>query len=317
MRQIDDGVMGLPPKSITSTPTRIASAAPTAVAAVPNQVVGGLHRVSEQSGVSFRYLLAQAVSESGGESTARNRMSSASGLFQFTRGTWLHMLKDYGAEHGLAALSSQIKTDGKGGHVVDDPALMKQAMALRNDPDLSTQMAAHLAKENGGILEKALGRPATDTDLYIAHFLGAAGATKILKAYTHNPNQPAAALFPTAASHNRSIFFTPDHKARSVGAVYDHIVRVLDSRARDYLAMINDHGMSQGAGRATPTGVDLSHSKIAYYPVSRIATRVETPEDSMEMAPQPTPLAQISDAVKHTQAYVLASRLVHSLIAEP
>lgn len=103
MRQINDGVMGIPPQSIPASGAHLSNAVyVTSSTPVPNQVVGDLHQVSQQSGVSFRYLLAQAVTESGGATDAHNRISSATGLFQFTRGTWLQVLKEHGAEHGLS-----------------------------------------------------------------------------------------------------------------------------------------------------------------------------------------------------------------------
>lgn len=315
MRQINDGVMGIPPQSIPASGAHLSNAVyVTSSTPVPNQVVGDLHQVSQQSGVSFRYLLAQAVTESGGATDAHNRISSATGLFQFTRGTWLQVLKEHGAEHGLSEIASHIQPNGKGGYAIDDPTINKQAMSLRNDPHLSTQMAAHLAKDNKVIIEKSLGRPASDADLYIAHFLGASGAVKLLKANAHNPNQSAAALFPAAARHNHGIFFTEGHKPRSVGAVYNGIVKVIENRAGNYATLVNK---GQATGAEASSAVDLSHATVAYTPVSRVPTAVETPEDNLELSTQPSAMSQLGDAVKHTQAYQVASQLVKQFIASP
>ena len=64
-------------------------------------VRAAIARAAERSGVDFDYLLAQARIESSLNPNARAGTSSAAGLYQFTKGTWLQTLDKHGAAHGL------------------------------------------------------------------------------------------------------------------------------------------------------------------------------------------------------------------------
>jgi hypothetical protein len=101
------------------------------------------------------YLARTAGLESSFNPNAKNPNSSASGLFQFLKGT--------ARQYGLA-----------------DPF----------DPVASTDAAARLAAANAAGLKRALGRDPTAGELYLAHQQGLGGATKILS----NPNASVASL---------------------------------------------------------------------------------------------------------------------------
>lgn len=175
-------------------------------------------RAARATGVDFDYLLAQARIESSLDPAARAPTSSAAGLYQFTRGTWLETLDRHGANHGLDWADAAIDRGRVG-----DPALRAQIMALRFDPNASALMAAELASDNRAVLAGALGREPDAAELYTAHFLGAAGATTFLSALASDPGQSAAAMLPQAAAANRGIFYTPSGAARSVSGVMDVI----------------------------------------------------------------------------------------------
>jgi soluble lytic murein transglycosylase-like protein len=66
-------------------------------------------RAANRTGVNFDYLLAQAKIESGLNPQARAGTSSAAGLYQFTRSTWLQTLEQHGAEHGLGWAGAAIE----------------------------------------------------------------------------------------------------------------------------------------------------------------------------------------------------------------
>lgn len=163
---------------------------------------------AEATGVDFDFLLAQAKLESGLDPSARAGTSSATGLYQFVGGTWLDTLKKHGAEHGL----------GWAANAASDPALRAQAMALRTDPQASALMAAELAADNKAALTATLGREPDSAELYLAHFLGAEGASRFLGALANDPAQSAAAILPAAAAANRGIFYAGG-SARSLGEV--------------------------------------------------------------------------------------------------
>jgi hypothetical protein len=80
-------------------------------------------------------------------------------------------------------------------------------------------MAGALAGRNAAELQDALGRKPTQGELYLAHFLGAGGAKRLIQMARSTPNASAAAAFPEAARANKSIFLRADGKARSAGEV--------------------------------------------------------------------------------------------------
>jgi hypothetical protein len=183
-------------------------------------VTAVIRQASRSTGVDFGYLMAQASQESGLRPDAKSATSTATGLFQFTEGTWLDMVRRHGAQHGLGDQAAQITTDGAGKAVVADPATRKAILELRTDPALSAVFAAEYARDNKAEVERALGRTAGATDLYFAHFLGASGAGSFLKAVQRDGGAPAADLFPDAAAANRAVFYDASGRARSVGEVY-------------------------------------------------------------------------------------------------
>lgn len=177
--------------------------------------IGGASRAA---GVDFDYLLAQARIESDLNPDAKAKTSSAAGLYQFTKSTWLGMLNRHGSAYGADWASQAIQKVG-GRHVVQDPQLRQQILDLRYDPSLAAAMAAEFANENRAVLQPIVGREPDHAELYLAHFLGAGGAGKFLRALQSRPDQSAASLFPSAAQANRSIFYAKDGSARSVSAV--------------------------------------------------------------------------------------------------
>ena len=190
-------------------------------AAVDTRVLSGLKMASNATGVDFSYLLAQASMESSLKPRAEAASSSATGLFQFIDQTWLQTFREHGGKYGQAGLANQIEVNASGRATVRDPALRQQILELRKDPTLASALGAELARDNGDVIEQTLGREAGPTELYLAHFLGAGGATSFLSALGQNRSEAAANLFPEAAAANRSIFYDASGHARSLGEVYD------------------------------------------------------------------------------------------------
>ena len=171
---------------------------------------------AKSTGVDFDYLLAQARLESSLDPSARAASSSAAGLYQFTGGTWLATLDRHGTNHGLDWAEAAIE-----GGRISDPAMRSQIMALRYDPQVSALMAGELANDNRGVLTAVLGRAPDSTELYLAHFLGADGATRFLQAHARDPGQVAANIVPRAAAANRTIFNDSHGAPRSLDGVLD------------------------------------------------------------------------------------------------
>ncbi|MGH1403738.1 MAG: transglycosylase SLT domain-containing protein [Alphaproteobacteria bacterium] len=171
----------------------------------PQQVLQAIQRASDTSGVDFSYLVQQAAAESNFDTDAKAKTSSATGLYQFIDSTWLSMVERYGNDYGI-----------------DTAELNKsEVLALRNDAEKASFMAAAFASENETFLNTHWGGDIGATELYFAHFMGAGGATSFLKARDETPLTQAADLFPKAASANRNVFYDPETgKARTIEEVY-------------------------------------------------------------------------------------------------
>jgi hypothetical protein len=184
----------------------------------PRDVLGAIHKASARTGVDFSYMVQQASTESSFNPKAKAAGSSAKGLYQFIESTWLGMVRDHGEKYGLGDMAQQINSQGK----VADRQVRKDILALRNDPEIASYMAAEFADDNKAFLDQNWGGDVGSTELYLAHFLGASGAAGFLNAKDANPLQDAATLMPKAAQANRNVFYdTKTGRARSLAEVYD------------------------------------------------------------------------------------------------
>ena len=199
------------------------------------EVAQAIHKASSRTGVDFRYLVAQAGQESSFKPDARATTSSARGLYQFIEKTWLNMVRDKGADHGLGEFAEKID-DTFDGPRVADPAARKKILELRNDPSVSAVMAAEYAKANRAQLGASLGRAANSTDLYMAHFLGASGASKFLNAVQKTPDRLGADLLPEAAAANRGAFYDKSGRALSVKKIYENYAAKFDGAVQSVVA---------------------------------------------------------------------------------
>ncbi len=201
---------------------------------VSEQVLGAVREASRRTGADFDYMLAKAAQESGFRADAEARTSSATGLYQFIESTWLEMVRDHGARHGLGALAGQIETGIDGRPEVADPHTRRRILDLRRDPRLNAIMAGELANDNKAYLERRLGGEIGGTDLYLAHFLGAEDAAMFLRTWRAAPDRSAAELFPAAARANRGVFYEAGTgAARSLDAVYRHFAHSLGGLPAD------------------------------------------------------------------------------------
>jgi hypothetical protein len=182
-------------------------------------VTSAIREASQATGTSFNYLLATAQVESGLNPHAGAPTSSARGLFQFIDTTWLATIKQYGGELGYGRYADAISVDGSGRYTVADPAMRSEILKLRNDPTANAVMAGAFTRTNATALTERLGRAPSEGELYIAHFLGAGGAARLIALAATNPNAKAADFFPNAAQANSSIFYDRSGAARSLAQV--------------------------------------------------------------------------------------------------
>lgn len=135
--------------------------------------------------------------ESSGDDAAKNPNSTATGRYQFLRGTWDGLMRS-NPELGLTA-------DG------------------RNDPQQQERAIRAFTAQNAEAL-RAKGIQPSDGNLYMAHFLGAGAAPNFISAVQQDPTVPAASLVtPQVARANAAVFFNRDGSPRSAGEVYQRM----------------------------------------------------------------------------------------------
>ena len=184
------------------------------------QITGAIRQAARSTGISFEYLLTTARIESSLNPSAQASTSSAKGLYQFIEQTWLGTLKGTGAANGYGQYADAISRSADGRYDVADPGMRAAIMRLRSDPQASATMAGSFTRANADQLAGAIGRQPSEGELYIAHFLGPAGAGKLINAATNQPGASAADMFPQAAAANRSIFYEAAGRPRAASDVY-------------------------------------------------------------------------------------------------
>ncbi|MEN5146642.1 transglycosylase SLT domain-containing protein [Brevundimonas diminuta] len=216
------------------------------VKAIPSSggVEAAIRRASTSTGVDFDFLMKTARRESAMNPNARAPTSSASGLFQFIEQTWLGTVKRHGAKHGYGQYADLIYQGGDGRWQVRGSA-RNVVLDLRFDPHAASTMAGELTASNAAYLRGRTGREPGAGDLYAAHFLGPAGAAKLLEAVQSRPHVNAAALFPEAAAANRSIFYR-NGRAATAAEVHANLQRTAGEAMP---------ALGAGSGKAAP---DLS-----------------------------------------------------------
>jgi hypothetical protein len=240
-----------------------------------NAIESVIRKAADRTGVDFGFLLKTAKRESSLNPGAKAKTSSAAGLFQFVEQTWLGQLKRHGSKHGYGAYASMIEKGADGRLRCSSDEARRAVMNLRFDPSCSSLMAGELASDHAAYLKGRIGREATEGELYAAHFLGPAGAAKLIEAQERSPEASAAGLFPQAASANRSIFYRKGRPA-SVAEVYAGLTKSAPAAApagRRALGAPDE----ETATPARPGGVQASyrvlgddHSRQAYALESRL-----------------------------------------------
>ena len=200
---------------------------------------------ANKGGSDTSYLKKVAQVESAGKANAKADTSSAAGLFQFTEGTWKQMTKQMGLNYSL-----------------ED----------RFDPKKAEEVAAYFTKQQRRQLEKGTGRDASDADMYMAHFLGAGGASKFLNAMQKDPNAHASeGAVDKALQANRSIFYNKEGQIRTLQEVYN----LMSNK-------INKAGELIASGKVSDNIKNIGESPKAA--TSTVASNTTTPMDNLPQA---------------------------------
>jgi transglycosylase-like protein with SLT domain len=271
------------------------------------RVAGAIKQAASSSGTSFEYLLATAKMESDFNPTAGASTSSAHGLFQFIDQTWLATVKEAGAQFGYGNYADMVTKSSDGTYSVADPAARGAIMKLRDDPSVASAMAGALTQSNSFRLTGLLGRRPTDSELYMAHFMGVGGAARLIGNAEDNPQASATRLFPNAAAANRSIFYDrTTGRARSVSEVY----AVLQQRYASAAASSATQSAIAAVGAiAAPTAVGGTASTTTVASAAAIdsATYLSTFPNTRPATPitlaSASPLASTAPAVSPTPIF--------------
>lgn len=105
--------------------------------------------------------------ESSGNPNAQARTSSALGVGQFIKSTWLNTVRKHAPELMTGRTEEEV-------------------LELRRNPQISRNMIAALANDNASTLSEN-GLPTSPGNLYLAHFLGRNGAVNLLTATPDTP----------------------------------------------------------------------------------------------------------------------------------
>lgn len=144
---------------------------------------------------------------------AANPLSSAVGDGQFTRSTWLAMIRQHGAQYGVPQdVIDQIEGTGDNTRVRDGQT-QARLLAMRQDPRWTALMAGHFTNDNVAALRAAMpGHTVTQGDVYMLHFGGSGaergGLALVRAAHGPNANRPASQFVtPGAVLANPRVFY--------------------------------------------------------------------------------------------------------------
>lgn len=181
-------------------------------------ITSAIRQAANQTGIDFDLMLGVAKRESSLRADAEAATSSAAGLFQFLDQTWLEAVKKHGDELGLSDYARDIQRTDKG-FTVADPARRDEILDLRFKPAVAAKVAGKTLGAAKERLSAALGREASGSEVYMAHFLGERGAARMLNA---GDQALAASVDPRAAQANQPLFYEGS-RALSVAEFRDKI----------------------------------------------------------------------------------------------
>jgi hypothetical protein len=232
---------------------------------VARWIVDAVREASEVTGVDMIYMMALADKESSLIPDIAARTSSAEGLFQFIEQTWLECVATFGADHGLADEAEAISVDKSSGRrSVADAEERERILNLRRDPLIAGLMAGEMLKRDRARIEAAIERELTWHEMYMAHFLGAGGAIRLLKTAKESPKKTASSIFPAAARANRTLFFAGKGKGKAISVTQfqELIENMIAPRMERYASLEAAPANSEAA----PANADVARASVGPLP---------------------------------------------------
>lgn len=206
-----------------------------------------------------KYLQSVAMVESSGDVKAKAKTSSASGLFQFTEDTWKDTVKKMGKNYSL-----------------ED----------RFDAQKSTEVMEYFTKQQKQQIERALGREANNADLYMAHFLGAGGASTFFAAMKRDPNALAeTAVKENQLAANKTIFYD-NGKPRTLQQVYNLMADKISRQEKNVeMGKVPDivKNMTADVANLSP-GAEKPQARVELPNAKEVPTTIEKKETPQKTA---------------------------------
>jgi len=236
-----------PPQISSGDPDQILTFGPIKIR---RHLVDTIVRASKIVGADPTLLMAVADKESSFSTAVKAQTSSATGLYQFIEQTWLGVIYEFGAKHGLV---SEAKLIGRSGRqfTISDGAQRQRILDMRREPYISALLAAEMLKRDTLRLERAMGRHLTGGEIYLIHFLGPDAAQTFIETMEETPGVKAAELLPKPAQANRPIFYADaggETKTLSVSEVHKKFNDMIKVRLDRYSAV----RPTMGPGLARP-----------------------------------------------------------------
>lgn len=243
----------LPSSPTVSATTKIAlgltgGAVATGALAMPsNNVADVIKKASQETGVALPLLYAIAKQESGFDPNIKAGTSSATGLFQFIKGTWETMVKNYGSKYPI----------------------LKQGPT---NPEANALAGALFIKENSEVLTQA-GIPVNATTIYAAHFLGPGGTKKL---FSLPPDGIAANALPEAASANKNIFYKKGvtSQPRTVSELLNVLFEKVGQYEQKYAQVLQSTGTQ--VAKASVENKDMKVAAAEQPPTNKVVNNVDT-----------------------------------------
>lgn len=165
-----------------------------------------VQQTAQSMGIDPKLAMTTVAMESGFRGDAKAGTSSATGLYQFTKGTWSDMMKKHAKDYGIPADTS-----------ADD----KRANAIMGVKYLEENLSK----------AKSSGLPEDITSAYMMHFMGPQGGRKALGL---QDNAIMADVFPSQASANKTMFYNEDGSPRSKAQFLEHVNNKINKAAKDF-----------------------------------------------------------------------------------
>lgn len=206
---------------------------------IASEILSAIRLSNLRTGMEFSFLMELAAVESTFNPGSRAAKSTAAGLYQFKRDTWLETVKRHGRKYGIGSYAKQVEyivdSDGNRHPMISNPVVSEHVLDLRHNPRVAALLAAEYLKGNLRQLSLTLDQEPGRKEMYLTHFLGLSGAIRFLEFLDRNPHKVASDIFPGPALRNKNIFQNKNRKPRTVAEVYDLLGRKFsDVRYKDW-----------------------------------------------------------------------------------